>query len=317
MRAPAAGTVSFVGSVPGGRHARSRSRRPTATRSPCSSSVARACSRGDDVAEGAVVGAVGQSADAVTAAAHVHLGVRVAADPNGYVDPLDAAPCAPGGGCRPRSRRRCRRLRPRLIRRLLRLRLRRRPRRLRPRRASSRCHLPPPSRSLQRSLPHSRRSRPVSPPQRRRRLAPAPATARPVARGRRCSRAPSAGPPRHRRGPARRAPVDTERSAHTGPSPARAVAAPAAHAAPARACCRACTAARGRSASSGRPEGLRPLPRGAERAVRGALGRRRLERRRRCAGGTRSSPHPCARRSLARRVAGVTRPRRSAWRTLV
>ncbi len=48
--------------------------------------------RGSVVAEGDVVGAVGESADEVTSAPHVHLGVRVATDPDGYVDPLGLLP---------------------------------------------------------------------------------------------------------------------------------------------------------------------------------------------------------------------------------
>ena len=85
--APVAGTVSFAGSIPAGGRALTiqtadgyavtllqlgsidrRARRRRRRRSP--------------------VGAVGESADAVTSAPHVHLGVRVASEPNGYVDPL-------------------------------------------------------------------------------------------------------------------------------------------------------------------------------------------------------------------------------------
>ena len=46
---------------------------------------------------------VGESSDAVTLQPHVHLGVRVAADPNGYVDPLGLLPRAPAGSRLPPS----------------------------------------------------------------------------------------------------------------------------------------------------------------------------------------------------------------------
>ena len=60
--------------------------------------------RGGVVAEGDVVGVVGESADAVTSAPHVHLGVRVAADPDGYVDPLGLLPAAVAATRSPRRR---------------------------------------------------------------------------------------------------------------------------------------------------------------------------------------------------------------------
>ena len=91
--APAAGTVSFVGSIPqGGRAVTIQTADGYAVTllQLGSTSVLR----GSVVAEGAVVGVVGESADAVTSAPHVHLGVRVAADPDGYVDPLGLLPAA-------------------------------------------------------------------------------------------------------------------------------------------------------------------------------------------------------------------------------
>ena len=45
--------------------------------------------------EGDPIGTVGASADAVTKTPHVHLGIRVALDPNGYVDPLALLPRRP------------------------------------------------------------------------------------------------------------------------------------------------------------------------------------------------------------------------------
>ena len=52
------------------------------------------------VDEGATVGAVGASEDPVTRAPHVHLGVRVSSDPNGYVDPLSLLPRDPRASSR-------------------------------------------------------------------------------------------------------------------------------------------------------------------------------------------------------------------------
>ena len=91
VMASAAGTVSFVGSVP-------RGGRAVTIQTPDGYAVtllqlgSTSVVRGSVVAEGAVVGAVGESADPGTSAPHVHLGVRVAADPDGYVDPLGLLP---------------------------------------------------------------------------------------------------------------------------------------------------------------------------------------------------------------------------------
>ncbi len=94
VAAPAAGTVSFVGAVPdGGRAVTIQTESGYAvTLLQLASAEVR---RGDVVAEGAVVGVVGASADAVTPSPHVHLGVRVAAEPEGYVDPLGLLPPRP------------------------------------------------------------------------------------------------------------------------------------------------------------------------------------------------------------------------------
>ncbi|HEX4931103.1 MAG TPA: M23 family metallopeptidase, partial [Gaiellaceae bacterium] len=89
--APASGTVSFVGSIPSGGRA-------VTIQTPDGYAVtllqlgSTGVLRGSLVEEGAVVGAVGESADVVTSAAHVHLGVRVAAESDGYVDPLRLLP---------------------------------------------------------------------------------------------------------------------------------------------------------------------------------------------------------------------------------
>src|ERR687898_1001531 len=91
VRAPAAGTVSFAGSVPGGGRA-------VTIRTPDGYSVTLlqlgsiAVQRGEEVAEGARVGAIGESADAVTREPHVHLGVRRTDEEEGYLDPLAFLP---------------------------------------------------------------------------------------------------------------------------------------------------------------------------------------------------------------------------------
>ena len=91
VRAPAAGIVSFVGPVPaGGRALTIQTADGYAVTLLQLGSVA--VTRGSSVGEGGVVGQVGDSEDAFTTAPHVHLGVRVAAEPNGYVDPLGLLP---------------------------------------------------------------------------------------------------------------------------------------------------------------------------------------------------------------------------------
>ena len=94
VRAPAAGVVSFVGPVPsGGRALTLQTADGYAVTLLQLGSVTVA--RGSSIAEGAVVGQVGASEDAVTSAPHVHLGIRVAAEPNGYVDPVLLLPARP------------------------------------------------------------------------------------------------------------------------------------------------------------------------------------------------------------------------------
>ena len=91
VRAPAAGIVSFVGPVPaGGRALTIQTADGYAVTLLQLGSVAVA--RGSAVAEGAVVGHVGESEDAVITGPHVHLGIRVSAEPNGYVDPIVLLP---------------------------------------------------------------------------------------------------------------------------------------------------------------------------------------------------------------------------------
>ncbi len=91
VRVPAAGTVSFAGAVPGGGRA-------LTIQTPDGYAVtllqlgSLSVARGAVVEEGAVVGTAGESVDAVTSVPHVHLGVRLAGEPEGYVDPLGLLP---------------------------------------------------------------------------------------------------------------------------------------------------------------------------------------------------------------------------------
>ena len=80
----------------------------------------------DGVAEGEAVGTIGPSGDAEVEVPYVHLGVRRADDPKGYLDPLTLLPARPAperlrssAGCNWTRRRRRRRLLPLLHRRLL------------------------------------------------------------------------------------------------------------------------------------------------------------------------------------------------------
>jgi hypothetical protein len=91
VRAPASGTVSFAGTVPGGG-------RTVTIRTTDGYSVTLVhlgtigAARGADVAEGASVGTVGPSGEAELPDPYVHLGIRLTADPNGYHDPLGLLP---------------------------------------------------------------------------------------------------------------------------------------------------------------------------------------------------------------------------------
>ena len=94
VRAPVAGSVSFVGSVPaGGRALTIRTGDGYSVTLLQLGSIA--VQRGDEVGEGARVGAVGESSDAVTREPHVHLGVRRTVDEEGYLDPLAFLPERP------------------------------------------------------------------------------------------------------------------------------------------------------------------------------------------------------------------------------
>ncbi len=89
--APAAGAVSFAGTVPGGG-------RTVTIETADGYSVTLvhlgtvAVGRGAAVAEGETVGTIGPSGTVEVAEPYVHLGIRLTADENGYVDPLGLLP---------------------------------------------------------------------------------------------------------------------------------------------------------------------------------------------------------------------------------
>jgi hypothetical protein len=93
--APASGEVAFAGHVPG-------AGRTVTIRTGDGYSVtllhlgAVSVARGGVVGEGDVVGAVGPSGESEHAEPYVHLGVRIASDPQGYVDPLAFLPARTG-----------------------------------------------------------------------------------------------------------------------------------------------------------------------------------------------------------------------------
>ena len=89
--APAAGTVSFAGSVPS-----SGESLTIQTSDGYSVTLTHlgsiAVSRGASVAEGAPVATIGPSGTPEVDGPYVHLGIRVTSDPNGYLDPLRFLP---------------------------------------------------------------------------------------------------------------------------------------------------------------------------------------------------------------------------------
>ena len=93
VRAPAAGDITFAGTVP-------RGGRTITIRTPDGYAVtllhlgAIAVERGAGVAEGATIGTAGSSGTPELAAPYVHLGIRVASEPLGYLDPLPLLPSA-------------------------------------------------------------------------------------------------------------------------------------------------------------------------------------------------------------------------------
>lgn len=91
VRAPAAGIVSFTGSVPGGGRAVT-----VQTADGYSVTLVHlgsiAVARESLIGEGATVGTIGPSGDAEHEEPYVHLGIRVTSDPNGYLDPIAMLP---------------------------------------------------------------------------------------------------------------------------------------------------------------------------------------------------------------------------------
>ncbi|HEX6725252.1 MAG TPA: M23 family metallopeptidase [Gaiella sp.] len=91
VRAPAGGTVSFAGSLPTyGRGVTILTADGHAVTLVHLGSIGVA--KGDVVTEGAAIGTMGWSGDAEHAVPSVHLGIRVAAQAEGYVDPLGLLP---------------------------------------------------------------------------------------------------------------------------------------------------------------------------------------------------------------------------------
>jgi hypothetical protein len=99
VRAPAAGVVTFAGTVPvGGRTV------TIATGDGYAVTLVHlgttAVVKSAAVGEGDIVGAIGPSGESEVPEPYVHLGIRLAADPEGYLDPLAFLP-APIGGSEP------------------------------------------------------------------------------------------------------------------------------------------------------------------------------------------------------------------------
>ena len=100
MLAPAAGVVSFAGTVPvGGRTVSIQTADGYSVTVLHLGSVA--VRRGASIAEGVPIGTVGPSGEAELSVPYVYLGVRRSGEPNGYLDPLlflprpEAAPSSP------------------------------------------------------------------------------------------------------------------------------------------------------------------------------------------------------------------------------
>ena len=91
VRSPAAGVVSFSGTVPGGG-------RTVTVQTADGYSVTLvhlgsiAVERAADVGEGTQVGTIGPTGDAEHPEPYLHLGIRVTSDVNGYLNPLDFLP---------------------------------------------------------------------------------------------------------------------------------------------------------------------------------------------------------------------------------
>jgi hypothetical protein len=94
VAAPAAGTVGFAGTVPtSGKSLTIETADGYSVTLTHLGSIIVA--KGAAVAEGDTVGTIGPSGTPEVEGPYVHLGIRVSADPNGYVDPLGLLPVAP------------------------------------------------------------------------------------------------------------------------------------------------------------------------------------------------------------------------------
>jgi hypothetical protein len=89
--APAAGTVSFAGSVPTNGECVSI-QTPDGYTVTLTHLGTPLIAKGASVAEGQVVGTIGPSGTPELEGPYVHLGIRTTADPNGYLDPLSLLP---------------------------------------------------------------------------------------------------------------------------------------------------------------------------------------------------------------------------------
>jgi hypothetical protein len=94
---PAAGAVTFAGTVPGGGRTLTIETSDGYAVTLLHLGTLRV-EKGAGVAEGAAVATVGPSGELEHAEPYVHLGIRVGADPNGYRDPLLFLPSRPAGG---------------------------------------------------------------------------------------------------------------------------------------------------------------------------------------------------------------------------
>jgi murein DD-endopeptidase MepM/ murein hydrolase activator NlpD len=91
VRAPAAGTVTFAGTVPSsGRVVTITTADGLAVTLTHLGSIVVSASAA--VAEGDVIGTIGPSGDPEAGEPYVHLGVRVASEPQGYRDPVSYLP---------------------------------------------------------------------------------------------------------------------------------------------------------------------------------------------------------------------------------
>ncbi len=92
--APASGTVAFAGTVPGSGLALTIDTSDGYAVTLTHLGTA-AVDKGATVAEGDVVGTIGPTGDPEVSGPYVHLGIRIASDAQGYLDPLSLLPARP------------------------------------------------------------------------------------------------------------------------------------------------------------------------------------------------------------------------------